>query len=101
MESKLCPKMEKTLSLLGKKWNGLIVFSLMDGPKKFNEMEKFINGISPRMLTERLKELELDEIVIKRVYPTTPVRIEYELSEKGIDLSNTYDAIGEWAEKWN
>lgn len=100
MDTKLCPKMEKALSVLGKKWNGLIVLSLLDGPKKFSEMEQYINGISARMLTERLKELEVEEIVIKNVYPTTPVKIEYELTQKGVALSKTYQSIGEWAEKW-
>ncbi len=100
MNDKLCPKMEHTLVLLGKKWTGLIVLSLLKGPQKFTEMEHFITGISPRLLTERLKELILEEIIKKNVYPETPVRIEYILTEKGIDLSATYKKIGQWAEKW-
>lgn len=101
MENQLCPKMEHTLTLLGKKWTGLIVLSLLNGPKKFTEMEKFINGISSRLLTERLKELITEDIIIKNVYPETPIRIEYKLTEKGTDLSDTYNMIGEWTEKWN
>jgi len=77
------------------------VFTLLDGHKKFSEIEKFIPGLSSRMLAERLKELEKLDIIQKTVYPETPVRIEYQLSQKGIDLSNTFDAIGAWAEKWN
>ena len=100
MTEKLCPKMETTLELLGKKWIALIVFALLSGPKKFSEMEKFIPGLSARMLTERLKELELKEIIVKNVYPETPVRIEYILSQKGVDLTSAFNAIGEWAEKW-
>ena len=98
--SKLCPKMEATLTLLGKKWNGLIIYTLMDGPKKFGEMEKLISHISARMLTERLKELETEAIIEKQVFPETPVRIVYKLTQKGIDLGNTYQSIGKWAEKW-
>lgn len=101
MNEKLCPKMEHTLNLLGKKWTGLIVLSLLDGPRKFSEMEKFIPNISSRLLTERLKELVAEEIIEKKVYPETPVRIEYKLTKKGLDLSSTYHKIGEWAEKWN
>lgn len=101
MSDSLCPKVEKTLTLLGKKWNGLIVFSLLEGPRKFSEIEQYINGISGRMLTERLKELEAEGILQKEVISTTPVKIEYSLTRKGIDLSDTYNKIGEWAEKWN
>jgi len=101
MEDNLCPRMEKALQLLSKKWNGLIVFSLLTGINKFSELEKYITGISARMLTERLKELESEGIVKKNVYPETPIRIEYELTKKGIDLGETYKQIGLWAEKWN
>ncbi len=101
MENELCPKMELTLSLLGKKWIGLIVFSSFDGPKKFSEIEKFVNGISARVLTERLKELEQINIIKKTVFNESPIRIEYTLTKKGIGLSETFQKIGEWAEKWN
>ncbi len=100
MKDKLCPKMEHALVLLGKKWTGLIVLSLLNGPQKFTQMEHFITGISPRLLTERLKDLILEEIIKKNVYAETPVRIEYILTEKGIDLSATYKKISQWAEKW-
>jgi DNA-binding HxlR family transcriptional regulator len=101
MNDKLCPKMELTLELLGKKWVALVVFSLLSGPKKFSEIEKYIPGLSSRMLAERLKELEKTEVVVKTIYPETPIKIEYSLSQKGIDLTQTFNAIGEWAEKWN
>ena len=100
MIENLCPKMEATLEILGKKWIALIVFALLKGAKKFSDVEKFIPDLSARMLSERLKELELKEIIIKNVYPETPVRIEYSLSQKGIELTKTFSAIGEWAEKW-
>ena len=101
MTKKLCPKMEVALKLLSKKWVGLIVFSLLSGSKKFSELEKFIPGLSSRMLAERLKELERAQIISKNVYPETPVRIEYKLTQKGIDLNTAFSAIGEWAEKWS
>lgn len=100
MNQEMCPKMEATLTLLSKKWIGLIVLSLLNGPKKFMELEKFIPGISSRLLSERLKELEKEGIVLKEVYAETPVRIEYDLTKKGKDLNNTYSSIGNWAEKW-
>jgi len=101
MKTNLCPKMEITLELLGKKWISLIVFALLKGSKKFSNIEKFIPGISARMLSERLKELEKNNVIIKNVYPETPVRIEYVLSQKGVELSEAFKAIGEWADKWN
>ena len=100
MSQELCPKVEKTLSLLGKKWVGLIILSLLEGPRKFMEIEHFIPNLSSRLLSERLKELESEGIVIKHVYPETPVRIEYELSEKGKALEQTYSSINQWADKW-
>lgn len=101
MNDKLCPKMEHALILLSKKWTGLIVLSLLNGPKKFSDMEQFIPGISPRLLTDRLKLLLHENIIRKNVYPETPVRIEYELTQKGLDLNDAYSKISEWAEKWN
>ena len=100
MNDELCPRMEHALSLLGKKWTGLIVFSLLNGSSKFSDIQKYIPAISARLLTERLKELIDEGIVIKNVYPETPVRIEYTLTRKGIELSSAYNSIGEWAEKW-
>ena len=57
--------------------------------------------MSARILTERFKELELEGIIIRKVYPETPVRIEYELTEKGSDLQAVMDEVQKWAEKWN
>ncbi len=101
MNQNLCPKMESTLTLLGKKWVALIVFSLLEGPCKFSDMEKYIPGLSARMLTERLKDLEGLGIVKKAIFNTTPIKIEYSLTRKGIDLTDTFKSIGTWAEKWN
>jgi DNA-binding HxlR family transcriptional regulator len=101
MAGELCPKIETTLSLLGKKWNALIIYTLMNGPKKFSEIEKFITGISSRLLNERLKELEKEGIIKKNIYNESHLRIEYELTRKGIDLQDTFKNIGNWAEKWN
>lgn len=101
MSGELCPKVEMTLSLLGKKWVGLIIYTLMTGQKKFNDIEKFIPGLSSRLLNERLKELEKNGIVKKNIYNESSIRIEYELTRKGLDLQNMFSKIGEWSEKWN
>jgi DNA-binding HxlR family transcriptional regulator len=97
----LCPKFENAFELLGKKWTGLIIRTLLSGKKRFSEIAEAIPNMSSRMLTERFKELEKEGIVTRKVYPETPVRIEYELTEKGAELEAAMDEIQIWAEKWN
>jgi DNA-binding HxlR family transcriptional regulator len=96
----LCPKFEDAFELLGKRWTGLIIRTLLNGQKRFTDISAAIPNMSARMLTERFKELEQEGIVIRKVYPETPVRIEYELTDKGKELSTAMDEIQKWAEKW-
>lgn len=98
---KLCPKFEKAFELLGKRWTGLIIQTLLSGNKRFTDIEIAIPNISARMLTERFKELEQQGIITRHVYPETPVRIEYELTGKGKDLQKVMVEIQNWTEKWN
>lgn len=97
----MCPKFEDAFGLLGKRWTGLIIRTLLSGQKRFSEIAEAIPNMSARMLTERFRELESEGIVIRKVYPETPVRIEYELTEKGLELETVMDEIQKWAEKWN
>lgn len=96
----LCPRFESAFELLGKRWTGLIIRSLLNGAKRFSDIQEIIPNLSARMLTERFKELEEQGIITRKVYPEMPVRIEYELTEKGRDLEKTMDEIQKWAEKW-
>jgi DNA-binding HxlR family transcriptional regulator len=97
----MCPKFETAFELLGKRWTGLIIQTLLSGNKRFSEIEDSIPNLSARMLTERFKELEGNGIIIRHVYPETPVRIEYELTQKGKELQKAMEEIQKWAEKWN
>jgi DNA-binding HxlR family transcriptional regulator len=97
----MCPKFESAFELLGKRWTGLIIRTLLSGKKRFSDIADAIPNMSARMLTERFKELEKEEIIIRKVYPETPVRIEYELTEKGTELQAVMDEVQKWAEKWN
>ncbi|MDU3336839.1 helix-turn-helix domain-containing protein [Paraclostridium bifermentans] len=97
----MCPKFENAFELLGKRWTGLIIRTLMSGQKRFSDIADVIPNMSARMLTERLKELESEGIVVRKVYPEIPVRVEYELTEKGQELRSVMDEIQKWAEKWN
>jgi len=99
-EHKLCPLFEGAFELLGKRWTGLIIRALLDGPKRFKEISAMIPGMSDKMLAERFKELEAAGILTRNIYPETPVRIEYELTEKGKALKPAMDAVQAWAEKW-
>ncbi len=100
-EYHMCPKFENAFELLGKRWTGLIIRTLLGGQNRFSEISEAIPNMSARMLTERFKELEMHGIVIRKVYPETPVRIEYELTEKGRELEAAMDEIQKWAEKWS
>ncbi|AAT57333.1 conserved hypothetical protein [Bacillus anthracis str. Sterne] len=96
----LCPKFESAFTLLSKKWTGLIIKSLLEESKRFREIADIIPNMSDRMLSERLKELESEGIVVRNVYPEVPVRIEYGLTDKGKALESVMDEVQNWAEKW-
>lgn len=97
----LCPRFEAAFELLGKRWTGLIIRSLQHGAKRFSDIQDIIPNLSARMLTERFKELEEQGLITRKVYPEMPVRIEYELTEKGKELDKVMDEIQKWAEKWS
>jgi DNA-binding HxlR family transcriptional regulator len=98
--SDICPKFEAAMGILGKRWNGLIIHQLLEGPKRFSELEHAIL-LSGKVLSDRLKELEDEGIVVRHVHAETPVRIEYDLTEKGHDLRGVLDAVADWADTWN
>lgn len=99
-ELELCPKFEAAFELIGKRWTGLIIRVLLDGGKRFKEIKEVIPEMSDRMLVERLKELEAKRILQRRVYPEIPVRIEYQLTEKGRALEPVMNEMQKWAERW-
>ncbi|MBD8006080.1 winged helix-turn-helix transcriptional regulator [Bacillus norwichensis] len=99
MNGNTCPKLEKAMGLLGQRWTGLIIYNLLNGPQRFCTVEAAM-PISARVLSERLKDLEKEGIVKRQVYPQTPVRIEYSLTEKGMALEPIMNEIASWAEQW-
>ena len=96
----MCPRYEHAIQLLGKRWTGLILDSLLDGSRRFCELTATVEGLSDRVLSDRLRELEAEGIVERIVYPQIPVRVEYRLTEKGLDLKPVVQSIHEWAEHW-
>ncbi|OEC02766.1 MarR family transcriptional regulator [Lysinibacillus sphaericus] len=98
-QKNMCPRFEKALMLLNHRWNTLLIYQLLDGPQRYSTIKNQLS-ISSRVLTERLKELESEEIVLRTVIPSTPVVIEYELTEKGYAITPVLKAIEEWSSKW-
>ena len=96
----LCPRFHRAVELVGARWTGAIIQLLLAGRARFTELRLAIPDLSDRMLSERLRELEAEQIVERTVIPEVPVRIEYGLTEKGRALQSALDAIGKWAERW-
>jgi DNA-binding HxlR family transcriptional regulator len=92
-----CKNVAPVLNRVGDKWSMLIVMILSDGPKRFSELKRTIDGISQRMLTLSLRGLERDGLVTRTVTPTIPPRVDYELTELGVSLREPVKALGDWA----
>jgi len=88
------------MALLGKRWTGLVLRVLLDGPCRFGDFLSRIDGISDPILSERLKELEAQKLVQRRVVPETPVRVEYALTPKGEGLRDVLILLHRWADTW-
>lgn len=99
-DSAFCPNYHKAVELIGRRWTGAVIRALMPGRARYCELREAIPDISDRMLAERLRELESEGIVTRTVVPSSPVRIEYELTQKGHALEESVSAIARWAERW-
>jgi len=90
---------EAAFDMVGSKWKGAILFYLLDGKKRFNELRKLMPGITQRVLTLQLRELEQDNIIHRKVYPQVPPKVEYSLTEEGLALKPIILALREWGLK--
>jgi DNA-binding HxlR family transcriptional regulator len=95
-----CSAYHQAIELIGKRWTGAIVFVLMDGPLRFSEVKVLVPDLSDRLLSERMKELEAEGIVARRVVDDTPVRVEYRLTAKGRALEPAVRSLKLWARSW-
>ena len=86
--------------ILGAKWTAVLVHDLSEGPRRFTQLEHSCNGISPRTLSERLRALEQEEIVVRRSYAESPPRVEYELTEKGRALLPVVHEMRRFGHDW-
>jgi DNA-binding HxlR family transcriptional regulator len=94
-----CRALSEVLARVGDKWTVLVVSTLGDGPKRFNELRKALGSISQRMLTLTLRGLERDGLVTRTVFPTVPPRVDYELNRLGRSLLKPVSELGLWARK--
>lgn len=94
-----CP-VEYTASLIGNKWRIIILRDLLTGTKRYNELTRSVVGISPKVLTENLRDLEQDGIINRKVYPVVPPKVEYSLTDKGWELKGVLDAMREFGMKY-
>lgn len=99
-EREFCGAFQRAVELIGRRWCGAIARALLAGPRYFSELARAIPDISPRALSQRLKELEAEGVVVRRVEATSPVRVRYELTEKGRSLESVLVEVERWAREW-
>lgn len=95
-----CPAYHHAIELIGRRWSGVIIRAMIHGATRFSDIHAAIPGISDRLISERLKELEAEGVVVRTVVPSTPVRVDYALTEKGRALGDVVAAVATWAEVW-
>ena len=98
--SQVCSRFHRAIELIGSRWTGAILRTLLQGPTRYAYIKAAIPDITDRMLSERLRSLEAEDLVVRSVIPETPVRVEYELTKKGRELQDALIEIGNWAERW-
>ena len=96
----LCPRFHRAIELVGRRWTGVILRVLLAGPRRFNELLAAVPGVSDRLLTERLRELESQHLIRRDVQAASPVRVVYAVTCAGAELQEALDALGRWAERW-
>ena len=94
-----CP-VETTLSLIGDKWEVLILRDLLPGTKRFGELKKSIGNVSQKVLTAQLRDMEENGLISRKVYPEVPPRVEYSLTELGQSLKPVLDAMQAWGNEY-
>ena len=96
----VCPHFHAAIELIGKRWTGAIVWALTERPMRFGELLKVVPGLSDRLLSQRLRELEEEGLVEREVKAGTPVRVTYSLTELGRELGPSIRELRVWAQRW-
>ena len=97
----VCPDFHAAVELIGKRWAGAILWSLADGPRYFAEVGQSVPGLSDRLLSRRLRELEGEGLVERSVHAGSPARVSYALTDKGRALEPALRELRSWAKRWN
>lgn len=98
--TEVCPHFHAAIELIGKRWSGAIIWALGEGPQRFNELKRAIPGLSDRLLSQRLRELEEAGVVSRTVEDGLPVKVSYGLTEKGESLKPAIQSLRQWACHW-
>lgn len=98
--TEVCPHFHAAIELIGKRWSGAIIWALSDGPLRYAELKRAIPGLSDRLLSQRLRELETAGLMVRTVEEGQPVKVSYELTEKGSSLKPAIQALRQWACHW-
>ena len=96
----VCCPVESTLRVIEGRWKVLAIHHLLEGVKRFNELNRLLVGVSPRTLTKQLRELERDGIIRRKVYPEIPPRVEYSITPLGKSLEPILQAMDEWGKAY-
>ena len=97
----VCPLFHAAIELIGKRWTGAIISALTERPLRFGELVRAVPGLSDRLLSQRLRELEDEGLVEREVEAGTPVRVTYSLTEKGAELRPMIGELKQWAKRWH
>ena len=95
-----CPRFHLAVEIIGRRWTGAIVRAMLSGRTRFSDIREVIPGLSDRLLTERLRELETTGVIRREVFPEHRVRVEYTLTDKGRALGDAVEALSNWADAW-
>jgi len=98
--SPVCSRFHRAVELIGSRWTGAIIQTLLQGKTRYAFIKAAIPDITDRMLSERLRSLEAEHLLTRNVIPESPVRVEYELTTKGRSLHDALREISDWAERW-
>ena len=98
--SQVCARFHRAIELIGSRWTGAILQTLFQGRARYAAIRAAVPDITDRMLSERLRSLESEGLVVRAVVPDTPVRVEYELTQKARELQDALSEIASWAERW-
>ncbi len=99
LDDTACP-VARTADIVSGKWTLLIIRDLASGVKRFNQIERSLHGISPKTLSERLRSLEVEGIIVRQTFAEVPPRVEYSLTEKGLDLVYVIESMRDFGKRW-